>query len=239
MRFATCLPALFVAAVAATACGDHAARQAASAAAAAEYSPYRDSIRARGAARFAARPDTLLARADSARTLGAAAAPLWVILVGQLQCAACADAVHELLPVLRREYVDGGRIHLAYVNARAPDTDYNARFAAHAAYCGSLGGSFWKILDTIAATRDEWATLPDPQPYLDAIAVRLGADKSLQATCTERTLMLPLVMWDQERADAAGVTSLPTLLIGTDALSGDLSPTRVRRAIDEALAKKK
>ena len=204
-----------------------------------EYSPFRDSIRKRAAARFSARPDTLLARADSARTLGAASASVWVILVGQLQCTACTDVVRDLLPILRREYVETGRIHLAYINAEAPDTNYNARFAAHAAYCAALGGAFWPMLDSIAATRQQWARLPDPQPHFDSLAVRLGADPALQTKCTTRTLMLPLVKWDQERAAAAGVTILPTILVGSTALSGDVSASRVRKAIDAALTQKR
>ena len=199
----------------------------------------RDSIRARAAARFAARPDTLLAIADSARTVGAGSAPLWVIFVGHLQCAACTDAVRDLIPMLRREYVQPGRIHFAYMNAAASDTNYNARFAVHAVYCAALGGKFWPMLDSVAATREEWASMPDPQPRFDSLAVRLGANSALQSKCTSRGLMLPLVEWDQERVAAAAVTKLPTLLIGSEALSGDLSPSRVRSAIDAALALKR
>ena len=243
MRLRSQLSGFAIAAVigsAALACGDAAPRERVGETAgdSDRYSPFRDSIRARAAARFSARPDTLLARADSARTLGAASAPLWVILVGQLQCANCADAVRDLLPVLRRDYVEPGRIRLAYINGPAPDTNFNARFAAHAVYCAALGGQFWPMLDSLAATRTEWARLPDPQPRFDSLAVRLGANASLQSACTNRALMMPLVMWDQDRAAAAGVKSLPTLLIGAKALSGDLSPARVRKAIDAALVKR-
>ena len=67
-----------------------------------------------------------------------------------------------------------------------------------------------------------------------AIAVALGARPELQHRCTELQLMLPLVMWDQERA-VADVGTLPTLFVGSKALSGDLSASRVRREIDAAL----
>src|SRR5512140_2407107 len=187
MRSIVALPLAAIVLLAAAACRDKPSNQAVGAipgaaepAVVAADQPIRDSIRARAAARFAARPDSLTAHADSARTLGATSAPLWVIFVGQLQSAAVTDAIRELLPILRREYVETGRIRLAYVNAAAPETAYNARFAAHAAYCGSIGGKFWTILDSIAATRDSWAPLPDPQPRLDSLAVRLGANRAFQ-----------------------------------------------------------
>jgi protein-disulfide isomerase len=248
MRVPVTLTVVLTAAVVATACRDKTppppgaelvgGSGPAAATLSAEDRQIRDSVRARAASRFATRPDTLYARADSARTLGAASAPVWVIFVGQLQCAACTDAIRDLLPVLRREYVESGRIHLAYVNAEAPDTNYNARFAAHAAYCGAIAGKFWPMLDSIAATREEWARMPDPQPRFDSLAVRLGAKADFQSRCTTRKLMLPLVMSDQERAAKAGVTTLPSLLIGSEVLSGNLSPSRVRSAIDQALKRR-
>lgn len=197
--------------------------------------PIRDSIRARARTRFAQRPDTLLARADLARTMGDSSAKLWVILTGQLQCPACDSAIRELVPMIRTEYVERGKVRLAFVAASAPSTDYNARFATHASLCAGLAGKFWPVLEQIAATRETWAPLPDPQPHFDSIAVALGARPELQHRCTELQLMLPLVMWDQQRA-AADVDTLPTLLVGSKALSGDLSVSRVRREIDAALA---
>lgn len=198
--------------------------------------PVRDSMRVRAMRRFEQRPDTLLARVDTARILGAPAARLWVVFVGELQCAGCASSLLELIPMLRREYVETGRIRLAYVNAGAADTVYNARFAAHAAFCAGISGRFWEALDVIAASRDDWADLDDPQPRLDSLAVRAGANPETQSACRQRQRMLPMVMWDKERAEASHVTTLPTLLIGDQPMAGDLSPAAVRRAIDKALA---
>lgn len=219
-----------VALFAIAACGDSPAPRAST------VNPVRDSIRVRSMRRFEERPDSLLARVDTARILGAPSARVWVVFVGELQCAQCALRLHELVPMLRREYVETGRIRLAYVNAGAADTVYNARFAAHAAFCAGLGGRFWEALDVIAAARDEWARLDDPQPRLDSLAVRAGANAEVQANCRQRQRMLPMVMWDRERAEASHVTVLPTLLVGDTPLTGDLSPAAVRRAIDKALA---
>jgi protein-disulfide isomerase len=216
----------------AAACGDAPAPRAVT------VNPVRDAVRIRGLRRFEERPDTLLSRVDTARILGVPAARVWVVFVGELQCAACASSLHELVPMLRREYVETGKIRLAYVNAGAADTVYNARFAAHAAFCAGIGGHFWEALDLIAASRDDWARLDDPQPRLDSIAVRAGANPQAQAGCRQRQRMLPMVMWDKERAEASKITSLPTLLIGDQPLTGDLSPAVVRRAIDRALAGK-
>ena len=227
---------LLALAILVTACGEPPERKPVAGAplGAADNNPIRDSIRARARTRFAERPDTLLARADLARTMGDSSAKLWVILTGQLQCPACDAAIRELVPMIRTEYAERGTVRLAFVAARAPDTDYNARFASHAVFCAGLAGKFWPMLEQIAATRATWAPLPDPQPHFDSMAIALGAQPARQHKCTERQLMLPLVMWDQERA-VADVGTLPTLFVGSKALSGDLSASRVRREIDAAL----
>lgn len=188
--------------------------------------------------RLAAYPDTLLARVDSGRTLGMPSARLWVVFVGDLQCAKCATALHELVPMIRREYAETGKVRFGFVNAGTDDTVYNARFAAHAAFCAGTSGRFWEALDAIAVSRDDWASLDDPQPRLDSIAVRAGADAEKQASCRQRQRMLPMVVWDKQRAEEAGVATVPTLLIGDLLLTGSLSPVAVRRAIDKALAAK-
>ncbi len=231
---------LLALAILGTACDKPQARKSVAAAQVgiADNSPIRDSIRARARASFAKRPDTLLARADLARTMGDSTARLWVILIGQLQCPACNAAIRELVPMIRAEYAEHGTVRLAFVAARAPDTDYNARFASHAAFCAGQAGKFWPMLEKIAATRETWAPLPDPQPHFDSLAITLGAQPAVQHKCTEQQRMLPLVMWDQQRAAEAAET-LPTLLIGSKAFTGDLSASRVRREIDAALTELK
>ena len=227
---------LFSAALAA--CGDSAPRETVGKAPVL-HTALRDSARARTDREFAHRPDTFLVHVDSARIIGAATAPVTVTFVGHLQCVGCTDAVRDLLPTLRREYVTPGLIRLAYLNARAPDTDFNARFAAHAAYCAALAGKFWPMVESIAATREEWDRIPDPQPRFDSLAVRLGAKPAVQAKCTEQALMAHTIQLDEERVTAAGIRTLPTLIVGSELISGDLSLRRVRAAIDDALGKKR
>ena len=230
--------ALVVLVAAAAACGDSTPRETA-ATVPVLHTPFRDSLRAKAVREFAARPDTLMIHVDSERTLGSSDAPVSVTFVGHLQCARCTNFLREVLPVLRREYVESGRVRFAYLNARASDTSYNARFAAHAAYCAALAGKFWPMVDSIAATREEWAHLADPQPRFDSLAVRLGAKPAVQAKCTVQALMSHTIKTDEERAAAAGISTLPTLIIGTDLVTGDLPLKRVRELLDEALAKKR
>ncbi len=136
--------------------------------------------------------------------------------------------------MLRREYVESGIARLAFVNA-PQDAHFNARFAAHAALCAASANRFWAMHDTLFATQQGWARREEPRPFFDSLAVAVGADSATQRRCTERQPLLRLLTTDMERSTAAGVTQVPTMLIGDRRLSGaQLTLPQIRRAVDAA-----
>ena len=194
-----------------------------------------DSIRIRRNEELRRRPDTLGARVDSLRILGAPTAALWLVVVSDFQCAACRDFATNVLPVVRRDYVDAGVVRLAFVNF-PQESHFNARFAAHAALCAGTSGRFWETHDTLFASLARWERLPDPQPLLDSLAVSAGAAPGTQRECRAALRMLNLLTGDVERSRKAGVTTVPTLLVGDRRLSGrELELDIIRRVIDDAL----
>lgn len=193
-----------------------------------------DSIRTRRTMGLGARPDTLGIRVDSLRAMGRTDARLWIVVVSDFQCADCARLALEVLPAIRREYVDSGAVRLAFVNA-PQDEHFNARFAAHAALCAAAAGRFWAMHDSLFATQPIWHRRDDPQPYFDSLAVSAGVSADAQSDCTRRQRLLNLLREDIERARAAGVTEVPSVFVGDRLLSrGDLTLRGMRRAIEQA-----
>lgn len=193
-----------------------------------------DSVRARRNARLALRPDTMGNRVDSLRIAGAPGARVYIVVVSDFQCAECRAFARDVLPALRREYVEKGLARLAFVNA-PHDDHFNARFAAHAALCAASSDRFWAMHDTLFATQGQWARREDPRPWFDSLAVAVGADAAAQARCTERQPLLHLMAQDMERSAAAGVRTVPTVIVGETRLSGtSLTLPQLRRAIDAA-----
>ncbi len=193
-----------------------------------------DSIRARRNAALAMRPDTMGDRVDSLRILGAPMAATFLVVVSDFQCAECARFARELVPRLRRELVDNGMARLAFVNF-PQESHFNARFAAHAALCAGASNHFWAMHDTLFATQAAWARRDDPRPFFDSLAVAVGSDSGTQRECTTRLRMMRLLTSDIERSQSAAVRVVPTLLVGSTALSGaDLNLARIRRAVLDA-----
>ena len=183
------------------------------------------------------RPDSFTAAADRGRMLGDSAAPVWVVMVSDFQCADCKQWHDEVYPLIRKEYVATGRIRLAYLN-RPLERHLNGMATAIAAACASVQGKFWETHDRIFATVDRWRDLPDARPYLDSLAIDAGADARTLRLCTERAQSMKLVRTDRERTTAAGVDSLPTFFIGAHTLRGAVRAATFRAVIDSALAGK-
>lgn len=183
------------------------------------------------------RPDSFTIAADRGRVLGDSAARVWLVIVGDFQCADCKTWHDEVFPLLRKQYVATGRVRMAFLNLPLP-AHLNAMSAARAAGCAAAHGKFWETQSRIFETQSAWKGLTDPGPYLDSLAVGAGVDAATQRTCSERAQSTKLIQTDIERVRASGVDSLPTFFIGTHKLVGRAPVTTFRAVLDSALAGK-
>jgi protein-disulfide isomerase len=194
-------------------------------------------------ARKAAGPATdsvahrLLQRADRARIQGDAAAPVWVIVASDFQCPYCQMWHAETYPALVKDYVQTGKIRLAYLNYPL-NNHKNAWPAAEAAMCAAVQGMFWEMHDAIFTNQSRWSAMPNAIPFFDSLAVNkfsLKADDWRSCMSTHATAAL--VQADFERLRTSGVESTPSFFVGDRGISG-AQPTDVfRAAIEQALAK--
>jgi len=196
---------------------------------------FRELIAERG--RASTRPDSFTVAADRGRVLGDSAAPVWVVFVGDFQCAHCKRWNDEVFPLIRSEYVATHRIRFAFLNMPKPE-HLNAMPTALTAGCASAQSRFWETYAKIFETQHNWKDLPDARPYLDSLAIAAGADAPTLRFCTEAARATKFVNSDVERNKAAGVDSVPTFFIGRHKLVGDVNVATFRAVIDSALAGK-
>lgn len=182
-------------------------------------------------------PDSALFRAaDQARVEGSDSAKLWVVEASDFQCPFCRDWHVNTFPTVKKNYIDSGKIRFAYINFPLP-IHRNAWPSAEAAMCAAVQAKFWPMHDSLFASQDRWADLPDPQPVLDSLASEVGVDVAKWRECVAKHTMKPLIQADEDRATESGVRSTPTFFIGGHMIEG-AQPTEVFvAAIDQALAK--
>src|SRR5919202_3053748 len=179
--------------------------------------------------------DSVSVLADRARIQGAENAPVWLGIISDFQCPYCASWHEESYPALVREYVQTGKVRMAYVNLPL-NIHPNARPAAEAAMCAGVQGRFWQMHDALFTTQQRWAAMSDPTPLFDSLAVSVGVDQDAMRRCVQTHATRAIVDADDERSQAAGVRSTPSFFIGRTLIEGAQPVGVFRHALDSALA---
>ena len=180
-------------------------------------------------------PDPLVAHADSARIRGSASAKVWMILASDFQCPYCKMWHDSTDLTIRREYIDNGKVRLAFVNLPL-NIHPNAVPAAEYAMCAAAQDKFWEMHDALFAAQAKWAGLSNPAPALDQAAGSVGVDMNALHACVSSHRMRPLIEADQDKAARAGVRATPSFFIGNQLLEGVVPAAELRKALDAAIA---
>ena len=187
--------------------------------------------------------DTISDRADRGRITGDSTAKVWVVMLSDFQCPFCKQWHDASFAKLMADYVNTGKVRLAFLNVPLSMHPY-AVPAAEAAMCASVQNKFWPMHEGLFATQQHWESLPSPQPVFDSLAAAVGVNMPLWKQCVTQHLTRPLIMADHERARAAGVVSTPTFLVDGKILVDDRGESPgaaadVPAAIDAALARRR
>ena len=192
--------------------------------------------------RKAALPDIMLRAADLGRVLGADTAPIHLVVITDLQCAACKRWHDTQWPVIHRDYVDRGLVRVTLTHYPLRE-HRQAVLAASAAMCASAQHKFWPAIDALFALQSRWAVDAAPARLIDSLAAVPGVDRRALEECTgSRRLWRQLradVDWaDVDWADADGADALPILVIGARRLRAPTSLAQLRAVLDSARAGK-
>lgn len=179
--------------------------------------------------------DSTLARADVGRIIGSEKAKVWMIIISDFQCPYCKRWHDEAWEAIRKEYVETGKLRVAYVNLPL-SMHANAQPAAEVAMCAAVQGKFWPVQDALFIAQGEWSKLSNPTEKFESLAAAVGVDVAALRACVAAGTMRPLIAADVERASSAGASSTPTFFIGGRALLGAQPLPAFRGAIDAALA---
>jgi protein-disulfide isomerase len=177
----------------------------------------------------------LLARADDGRTAGRQDAKVWLIEISDFQCPYCRQWHDSTYPAIKREYVDAGRIRMAYVNLPL-SSHRHAMPAAEAAMCAAAQGKFWPVHDGIFDAQDDWHDDADPMPAFTGVAQRAGVDMTAWRGCVEGHQTRALIEADAERAMRSGIQSTPSFIVGNQLIAGAYPVGVFRQVLDSALA---
>jgi protein-disulfide isomerase len=180
-------------------------------------------------------PDTdLIAKADAGRIMGKDAGAMWVIVISDFQCPYCKQWHDSTFAALKRDYVDRGKVRLAYLNLPLQQHPH-AMAEAEAGLCAGVQGKFWQYADGLFHEQAAIGRMRDVTPLLDSLGRALSLDMAAFAICRRSRSIRALVQSDIQQATGAGVRSTPSFLVGDFLVQGVSPYADFRRALDTAL----
>jgi protein-disulfide isomerase len=181
---------------------------------------------------------------DETFTVGRADAPVTLIEYSDFRCPFCAWFARETLPALEAEFVEAGRLRVAYKHLPIARLHPDAPLAAEAAECAGRAGRFRAMHDALFA---EPGLLTGEA--LIAGAVAIGLDEAPFRACLTGGETRDRVTRDAAEARAFGITGTPAFLVGVtqpdgrvrvmEVISGARPIEFFREAIERALAASK
>ena len=173
-----------------------------------------------------------------AQTVGDAGAKVALVMYSDFQCPFCARFGRDVLPTLQKQYVDTGRVLLAFRHLPL-DIHPFAQKAAEGSLCAGRQGKFWPFHDELFAN----PTALDERGLQDR-AARLSLDTKAFATCLSGEAAAEVAA-DKKSAGEFGITGTPTFLAGpiveggrvkvSERFSGALPIQQFQTKLDELL----
>ena len=172
---------------------------------------------------------SLLAIQPADHVLGDPKAPVTMIEYASFTCPHCAHFHTQILPELKKKWIDTGKAKLIY---RDFPLDQTAVKAAQLAECSGKD-RYFAVVDMIFGTQATWAAATDPIAEL-AKSLRIAGmgDNEVKA-CLANDAVANGVIADYRGGEILGVNSTPTLFINGQQYRG----TRTVEDLDQAFTK--
>lgn len=151
--------------------------------------------------------------------LGNPNAPITVIEYASLTCSHCAHFHTQILPEIKKKWIDTGKVKLVY---RDFPLDQVAVKAAQIAECAGKD-KYFGVLDIIFRGQPQWATASDPLAELAKPLRIAGMGENEIKACLANDAMSTAVLNDYKSGEALGVNSTPTLFINGQLYRGSRS----------------
>jgi protein-disulfide isomerase len=172
--------------------------------------------------------------------LGRPDAPVTLIEFSDYQCPFCQRFFATTLPILKRDYIDTGKLRYVFRDFPLDQIHPLARNAAVAAHCAGEQGKYWEMHDVLFQNRTALAL-----PQLAEHASTVGLDPSAFEACLVSGRHAARIERALADGAAAGVRGTPGFVVGKTTNSDLVEGTPIRgaqalevfrRLIDELLA---
>lgn len=152
------------------------------------------------------------------QVLGDPKAPITIYEYSSLTCPHCASFANEVLPQLKKTWIDTGKAKLIHRDFPLDN------IAAGAAMLARCSGRYYPFIETLFKSQSRWAAPPNPRGQLIGIA-RLGGMSQQQIDdCMNNQALFKAISDGREAASSQyNITSTPSFVINGKVYKGGLS----------------
>jgi len=168
-----------------------------------------------------------------AATLGQDSAPVLIEEYADFQCTACRYLNTTVMPQLITEFIDTGKVRLAYRHFAIFGQE--SFWAGMAAECANEQSQFWAYHDVLFEVQGSPNSGVFSRTQLKGYAASLGLDAEAFGSCLDSDRYLARVKSDSAEAKSRGGTGTPTLFINGRKLGGVPSIETFRQLIQTEL----
>ena len=169
----------------------------------------------------------ILETGDERLSLGEKDAPVRIVEYVDVMCQYCAQANREVVPKIKSDFIDKGKVH--YEVRLVGVIDEDSKRAAEGAYCAAEQGMFWNYLDT--AYDDTWNDFYNQGkkaidiPLFSSVKIAdfaesTGVDRLVWQRCMDKGEYGDTVDINQSEMSSMGAYGTPHFLINEHGYNG-------------------
>jgi len=141
-------------------------------------------------------------------SLGSAKAPITIVEFSDFQCPFCKRFHDQVMPSLKRAYIDTGLVRFVHKDLPLPFHEY-AREAAEAARCSWDDNQYWKIYGALFENQECFAC-----KGITSIAQTAGISKQRLEGCKKSGSTRKAVNSNLSESQLQGIHATPSFVIG-------------------------
>lgn len=168
---------------------------------------------------------------------GPADAKVTVVEFANFLCTHCKDHSSDVLPQIKRDYIDTGKIRYAFRDLPFVGQDMVIR-AGEAAACAADANLYFPYQEVLFRSNANWANLSGDalDAYFADLAGQVGMAPATFSDCLKSGKKRDGVLADQKAAEALGITGTPTFYVNGTQYIGARPYSEWKDLIDKALS---
>lgn len=157
--------------------------------------------------------------------LGETDAPVTIVEFSDYQCPFCRRYSLTVFPVLKREYIDTGKVRYVFRDFPLTGIHQQAEKAHESAHCAGEFNKYWEMHDVLFEKQND-LMLPSLKQY----AAELGLDSTTFEECLDSGKYQVAIQKDVEDGGAAGIRGTPSFFVGKSGSGDSITGTIIRGA---------